>query len=202
MKEQSDKFLIDQITGSNYAAFGELYNRHWKQLYKIAVSKTGDGENALDLVQELFIDIWQRRDAIKIEKSVDTYLISALFYKVFMHFRKKGLEEKHLKNYSYYLEQFENGIALGGFDDHHEVEYARLIGMVADTIEQMPDKMREVFNLKHTQSLSIAEISEILGISTQTVKNQLSNAMMKLRKAATNQVPGASASLFICWLFS
>jgi len=200
MKEQSDKFLIDQITASNYEAFSELYNRYWKQLYKIALTKLGTEEDALDIIQELFIDFWQRRAVLKIEKSVETYLISSLFYKVFMHFRKKGLEEKQLKNYTYYLDQLEAGIVPAGFDDHDEVAYAELIELVAGTIEQMPEKMREVFNLKHTQSLTITEISEMLGISTQTVKNQLSNAMLKLRKAANQQVPGASASLFIWWL--
>lgn len=202
MKEPSDKFLIDQITASNYGAFSELYNRYWKQLYKIALAKTGTEEDALDIVQELFIDFWQRRADLKIEKSVETYLVSSVFYKVFMHFRKKGLEAKHLENYTYYLDQLETGIVPAGFDDHHEAEYMELVGLVTDTIEQMPEKMKEVFHLKHTQSLSITEISQRLGISTQTVKNQLSNAMLKLRKAANEHVPGATASLFLWWLFA
>ena len=200
MKEQSDKFLIDQITASNYDAYSELYHRYWKRLYKIACTKVGTEEDALDIVQELFIDFWQRRAELKIEKSVETYLVSSLFYKVFMHFRKRGLEEKHLENYTYYLDQLETGIVPAGFDDQQEAEYTELVELVADTIEQMPEKMREVFNLKHTQALSISEISELLGISTQTVKNQLSNAMQKLRKAAGQQVPGATASLFVWWL--
>lgn len=202
MKEKSDKALIHQITESNYDAFTELYDRYWKQLFGIALKKTGKDEDAFDIVQELFIDFWQRRKELKVEKSVETYLVSSLFFKVFMHFRKKGLEEKHLKNYTYFLEHLHDGANQAGLEDDPEFIYTELVGLVAETIEEMPEKMREVFNLKYKQSLSIVEIASRLGISSQTVKNQLTNAMLKLRKAVNNQVPGASASLFIMWLFS
>jgi len=200
MNKQSDKFLIDQITQSNYAAFTELYDRYWRQLLRIALNKTGADEDAFDLVQDLFINLWQRRAQLTIEKSVESYLVSSLYYKVFMHFRKKGLEEKHLKHYTYFLQQ--NELLQVVPEEHNEMEYIKLINVVDETIELMPEKMKEVFNLKHKQSLSITEIAEILGISTQTVKNQLSNAMIKLRKAADQQMPGASASIFLLWLFS
>ncbi|WP_442588990.1 RNA polymerase sigma factor [Pedobacter sp. AW31-3R] len=202
MKEKSDKALIHQITESNYSAFSELYDRYWKLLFSIALKKTGKDDDAFDIVQELFIDFWQRRKELKVEKSVETYLVSSLFFKVFMHFRRKGLEEKHLKNYASFLEQVQNGTSVMEPEDDPEFIYTELVGLVAETIEEMPEKMREVFNLKYKQSLSIVEIATTLGISSQTVKNQLANAMLKLRKAVNNQVPGTSASLFIMWFFS
>ena len=197
MKEKTDQALIHQIIESDYAAFTELYDRYWKQLSKIALKKIGGDEDAFDVVQELFVDFWQRRALLKIEKSVETYLVSSLYHKVFIHFRKKGLEEKHLENYAYYLEQADKPCIA---DDDPESTYTALIGLVTDTIEDMPEKMREVFNLKYKHSLSIPEIATQLGISSQTVKNQLGNALTKLRKAAHHQVTGASASAFMLWL--
>ena len=197
MKNLADKALIHQIIASDYAAFTELYDRYWAQLSKIAIKKIGEEEDAFDAVQESFVDIWQKRAALKVEKSVETYLVSALFHKAFMLFRKKGLEEKHLENYAQFLEQKEYNNAL---EDDAEFVHTELIGLVSETIEEMPEKMREVFNLKYHHSLSITEIASRLDISTQTVKNQLTNALTKLRKAVNNQMPGASASIFILWL--
>ncbi|TDQ08893.1 RNA polymerase sigma factor [Pedobacter metabolipauper] len=202
MELYSDKSLVNLISESNYKAFTVLYDRYWRQLYRIALSKTGNEEDALDIVQEFFIDFWNRREALKIEKSVDNYLVSALFHKIFMHFRKKGLEEKHLQNYTYFISQLDGDTLASNMETEHEEAYTELIGLVTDTIEQMPEKMKQVFDLKHRQSLSIAEIAGIMGISTQTVKNQLSNAMIKLRKSTEKQVPGAASSLFLIWLFS
>lgn len=202
MKKHSDKTLVGLIAESNYTAFTELYNRYWRQLLKISLNKIGNEADALDVVQEFFIDFWNRRQQLKIEKAVDSYLVSALYYRVFMHFRKKGLEAKHLENYTYFIDHldvdsFDNSSAL-----EQEEQYATLMELLSETIDQMPEKMKQVFNLKHKQSLSIAEIAENLGISTQTVKNQLSNAMIKLRKTAVDRLPENSATLFIIWLFS
>lgn len=197
MKELSDTALIQQIITSDYNAFTALYERYWNQLLKIALKKIGDEEDALDTVQELFVDFWQKRGSLNIEKSVETYLVSALYHKVFMLFRKRGLEEKHLTSYAYHLEQADEAY---GIEDDPELIHTALVGFVAETIEGMPEKMREVFNLKYRHSLSIMEIASTLNISTQTVKNQLTNALSKLRKAVQQQVPGASASIFIFWL--
>lgn len=198
MKGKNDHELVEQIGKSNYNAFDELYSRHWNHLLKIAIKKIGDEEDALDVVQELFTEFWERRGTFTIEKSVGTYLVSSLYYKIFMLFRKKGIEEKHIKNYTYFTDNVEYNLP------HEFAEagavYTEMIGIVAATIDKMPEKMREIFNLKHKQSLKITEIAQTLGISTQTVKNQLSNAMIKLRNATEGQVPGMGCYLFLLWL--
>ena len=200
--ETSDKSLIDLIRESDYTAYTNLYNRYWRQLFKIAWSKTGSEEDASDLVQEFFIELWNRRAQLKIEKSVEHYLISALYYKVFMHFRKRGFEEKHLQNYTYFLEQPAQHSSNDIADADQEAQYKELLDLVEETVLQMPEKMKQVFDLKHKQSMRISEIAEVMGISSQTVKNQLSNAMLKLRKAAGEQGVGSASSLFIVWLFA
>ena len=178
MKDVSDRELVLQIAESNYAAYTALYDRYWKQLAKVALTKVAEEEDVYDIVQELFVDLWQRRGQLKIEKSIETYLISSLYYRVFMFFRKRGVEQKHLANYTYFLEDYDEGL-----EEDLEANYTDLIEMVAETIEEMPEKMRLIFSLKHQQSLSIREIADKLGISPQTVKNQLNNALTKLRKA-------------------
>lgn len=198
MKEENDHELVEHISKSNYSAFNELYSRHWNHLLKIAIKKIGDEDDALDVVQELFTEFWERRSNISIKKSVETYLVSSLYYKIFMLFRKKGVEEKHIQNYTYFIESAEYTLPYE-FAEAGDA-YNEMIGIVAATIDNMPEKMREIFNLKHRRSLKINEIAQTLGISSQTVKNQLSNAMIKLRNATDGQVSGMSSCLFLVWL--
>ncbi|TCC99135.1 RNA polymerase sigma factor [Pedobacter hiemivivus] len=198
MEKRNDHELVEQISKSDYKAFDELYFRHWNHLLKIAIKKIGDEDDALDVVQELFTEFWDRRGKFTIEKSVGTYLVSSLYYKIFMLFRKKGIEEKHIKNYTSFIDGVESSLPYEFAEAG--AAHTEMISVVAATIDQMPEKMRAIFDLKHKQSLKIPEIAQTLGISPQTVKNQLSNAMTKLRTATQGQVPGVGTYMFLLWL--
>lgn len=199
LKHTDDQLLLLIIQQEDDKAFDELYNRYWKKLYIIAYKKTGCKEDAMDLVQDLFIEFWNKRKSTTITSSLGTYLVSCLYYKIFHYFRIKGLQDKHIRNFQEFLQQsnqFEystNPVSL----HETELEYELLQQIINQVIAEMPEKMREVFQMTRTGELSVAEVAAALNISPQTVKNQVGNAMQRLKKVVNEHAFELPVSMLI-----
>lgn len=178
-----DAVLLARLMNADYSAFDEIYERHWKTLLEIAIKKTGDVDVAMDLAQDLFVDLWQRRHMINIHSGLRAYLISALYHKLFQYFRRKGVHEKHVEQYSLMLQDGLHDVFAIGYEEN----FSEVLVAIEQSIVEMPDRMRAVFNLKYQRSLSNHEIAEQLGISLQTVKNQLSKALQLVREHMQQQ---------------
>jgi RNA polymerase sigma-70 factor (ECF subfamily) len=197
----TDLQLLERIQQADKAAFDQLYLRYWKVLYELAVRKTGQYEEAEDIVQELFIDLWSRKAPISLTTSLRTYLISCLYLKVFKYFRARGFREKHYQDFSDFLQrsgQTAVGIILP--DAGFEMQYIRLQEIIDQTVQLMPERMRHVFVMRHQHGYSSAEIAEKLHISTESVKTHLKLAMNRLRKAGEDAPAGITLLPVILWM--
>lgn len=180
MAESSDIILWERVSQSDYTAFNSLYERYWDTLLHIALKKVNDIDIAMDLVQDLFVEVWQKRHAITIQTSVKAYLISGLYFKTFMHFRRSGVQQKHVDNYCLFSETHDSGEFFSAA--RYEENYETLLFAIERSVEEMPVRMKAVFQMKYYKSLNNQEIAENLGLSTQTVKNQLSKALTQIRQ--------------------
>ena len=183
--EHTDKQLLELIAASDVPAFNKLYSRYWKLLFLLVRKKTDHTEDASDIVQELFIELWDKRKQLNITHELRPYLISIAYHKTFVYFRKKGVQEKHSKNFEKYLEQAGySHIEIIQATEELEKEYGKLQDIIDASIELMPARMQEIFlmNLKGHQSID--DIAAHLNISRNTVKSHLQVAMQRLRKVA------------------
>ncbi|KGE13122.1 RNA polymerase sigma factor [Sphingobacterium deserti] len=185
MERSSDKILWENIALGDYKAFDSMYDSYGATLLSIASKKLGDTDAAMDVVQELFIDIWQRRHAINIQTSIKSYLISALHFKVFMYFRRQGVQQKHIDNYKLYVEPYSDDELFSA--KLYEEQFENLQEAIEESVREMPLRMKEVFQLKYYKALNNKEIADSLGLSTQTVKNQLSKALQQIRRHMEEQ---------------
>lgn len=203
MKSLSDKALFELIQQSDYEAFNELYKRSWKNLYTIAHKKTGSREDAFDLVQNVFMGFYDKRVQLQINIPIQDYLRNALIFKLSDYFRARGFQEKHYKN----LELF---MANRSMNEHFheqelemaENEYQDILDLIYQTIDDMPEKMREIFLISRSENYSINQIAEKLNLSPQTVKNQISKAYAKIRQNATQHHISTAKIAFIIWLMN
>ncbi|MFT2010532.1 RNA polymerase sigma factor [Pontibacter sp. 13R65] len=180
-KEDQELFLL--IKQTDYEAFDELYNRYWKSLFVTASKKTGCEDDAMDLVQDLFVEFWNKRESTEITSSLSSYLFSSLYYKIFHLFKVKGLQEKHIRNFIEFMPQADQAFSADPASVHEtEEQYEQLQQIINQAIEEMPDKMRQVFQMTRSGDMSIAEVARCLNISPQTVKNQAGSAIQRLRK--------------------
>lgn len=204
MRELSDQELFKLISLSDAEAFNELYNRHWKYIYTIAYRKTGDKDDAFDVAQSVFIDFYDKRETLVINIPLKNFLRTATIYKLARHFRDSGLKEKHYQNFRKFCEQAQlSADTLDSIDiKEAKMAFEEIIDAIYTVIDEMPPKMKEIFLMSRNPDHSISSIADQLAISPQTVKNQISTALSRIRKALDIQAISYGQMLFIIWLIN
>jgi RNA polymerase sigma-70 factor (family 1) len=152
-------------------AFGKLFQRYWERLYTTASRKLADPELAKEIVHDVFLDIWRRRETLAIS-NVPAYLGKALHYRI--------INEIVKKKDTFFFDVLENpGASLYAADQALlEKDFTALL---SSWLEALPERRREIFVRYYFQHLSAREIAEQLNLSTKTVQNQLSLAVQFLR---------------------
>ena len=202
MESLSEYELFELIQASSYPAFNELYKRSWKLLFSIAHRKTGSREDAFDLVQNVFMEFYDKREKLVINIPVKDYLRKSLLFKLSNYFRTQGFQEKHYRNFEIFMQ--DGGAAAGNLSDldltDAEQDYQDMVDLIYQTIDEMPERMRQIFITSRTGNYSIAEMAEKFNLSPQTVKNQISNAFVKIRRSVDSQGYTAVQISFVIWL--
>jgi RNA polymerase sigma-70 factor (family 1) len=190
-----EELFVKISTESDHSAFKELFDKYWQSLYALATRKTGEEHSAMDIVQDLFVDLWNRREAIEIKSSFKGYILSTLQYKVFSYYKTKGISKKLIKDF----QEFSQAYAKTDHFDFTEIKDMEIRDeamhlLIEETIEAMPGKMREIFKLSRSGNYSVSQLAERLNLSQQTIKNQVSNALSRLKEATKYTV--ASVIIF------
>ncbi|MGX5820600.1 RNA polymerase sigma factor [Chitinophaga lutea] len=171
MKNYADHQLIALLQQDSEPAFREIYDRHWKSLYETAWRKTS-AEDAGDLVQEIFLYLWKNRAQIQIQAQLNTYLHAALRHKIIDFYRLESARGV------YHAQLF----PAGSFPAN-DYEVKELNAVIQAAIRKMPERMRQIFVLNRDGGLPSAEIARQLSLSDQTVRNQISTAIRRVRTA-------------------
>jgi len=179
LQHLEDELLFELIRKDNRAAFSELYNRYWNKLYLYLIKVIRHPEETEDILQEVFVSIWNRRQELNNIESIKAYLFSSARFKGlnFLHREvTKGKVIDHLL-----LDSNKQDTSLENQQSAKEIER-----VLENTIEDLPSKMQQVFVLSRKEQLSYKEIADTLNISDKTVKKQINNALkifkMKLQK--------------------
>lgn len=204
MKQLEDLELISLIRESNLSAFDELHRRFWHSLYVIAYKKIGDQEETSDLLQDMFIELWEKRSTLNFTNSVQNWLRNRLWYKIAIYFRYKGFKEKHQQNFLAFLKSEEESAVISDALELKEADayYEEILDVINECIEEMPKRMKEIFILSKSENYSVKEIAKQLNISPKTVKSQLERASAKLKKIPAIQQSATMELLFVLWLIN
>lgn len=186
--EFSDEQLLALINANDEKAFDKLYARYWKLLYTIAWNRLRDQTAAEDLVQELFINFWERRNTIVIKTFLENYLRASMKYMIIAHVERMKANTESLKRLLERMATVESGI-------HETLVGAELEKTISDAVSAFPENMQKVFRLR-SEDLSVREIAAILGLAEQTVKNNISEALEKLRVVLAKQYPDTYQSFY------
>jgi RNA polymerase sigma-70 factor (ECF subfamily) len=177
---RSDKELWRLISqDDNRPAFELLYRRTLHALMAVILKWSDDTAEAEDILQEVFLDLWEKRRKIKIQNEVFSYLYSMARYKIFDRLREKQLSEKQVQAWRLIMQ--EDAVQTAAF---LEEELESREALVSSELAQLPAQMKKVYLLSAEQGKSIREISEELLVSPYTVKNHLQKIRKRLRSAA------------------
>lgn len=169
-----DERLLSLIANDDEHAFHVLYDRYWKKLLAHALIKLGSAEEAEEIVQTVFINLWRRRHTLQLRFTLATYLASVLKYEIIEHLarQKKENAQKQLL------------ISVRPVEDHSTLEwldYEQLQEDLERTIAALPEKCRLVFRLSREEGLSGKQIASTLNISPKTVEAHMNKALKFLR---------------------
>jgi RNA polymerase sigma-70 factor (family 1) len=169
----TDEGLINALQNNSETAFNELYGRYWDRLYLYTYSILRDKSISEDIIQDVFCDLWNRRNELDIERP-SSYLYQAVKRQIFKRFRRKKLS-------SYFCDQFTEFISESKVEQI--VEYKELNSRVEKLISELPEQRRIIFLMSRIEELSNKEIASQLNLSVRTVKNQISLALKFIRKS-------------------
>lgn len=170
----SDEELFGLLKQDDQGAYLEIYDRYKVLLQNHAIRKLADMEEVEDILQELFIDLWDKRAAIHLTTGLANYLYTAVRNRIFNHFYKKQREDNYLNSLADVIEKGEYVTDLA----IREKEYAEII---KSEIDALPSRMREVFLLHRNEGLTYKEIAGQLGTSELTVATQVKKSLKTLR---------------------
>jgi RNA polymerase sigma-70 factor (family 1) len=170
----SDLELIDLVNRGEEFAFKQLFDRYWGASFLHAVKLLGNEDEAKDVVQEVFLSIWQRSGTLTNIKDVPAFIFSAVRNRVLNLIRDSNVRLKYIELFSLYIDAHHNKT----LDLINEKDMQLSINKA---LNSLPLKMREVFELSRDQHFTHKEIAGQLSISEKTVKRQISNALAILR---------------------
>lgn len=177
----NDEEIVRLLKLGDTSAYDLLYERYWKKLYVHVSNRIRDEEASKDIVQNVFINIWERKETLVIHTSLEQFLMGSAKFQVLNYFRSEKAEGQVL---DYTLRKFDEA----SVSIHELSDYLDLEKLIEVEIEQLPEKMRHAYLLKHAHH-STSEIAEKLNLAEQTVSNHISEAMRRIRKRLGEKFP-------------
>ncbi len=170
----SDDELVAFFEQGDIAAFEEIYNRYWMELYRAAYKRIGEREAAQEIVQNFFTTFWLNRRQLKIRSSLQGYLFMSIKYQVLNYKRAEAIKNAYNESLLVVHNAFENST-------ENYINYKDLKETVDAFVNQLPIKCRSVFELSRNQHKTNREIAQQLQISEKTVESHLTKAIRYLR---------------------
>lgn len=168
----TDLELLALLKAGKQAAFSEIYRRYWPGLYSAAYKRTRDKAQCQDMVQNVFADLWLRRELVEI-LNLPAYLHTAVRFQLYKRVARAPKLARH-------LDELDELICspIRADDPLREKEIQELVNL---WLAALPERRRQIFLMHYQQELSTREIAEALGISQNTVQAQLYTATQSLR---------------------
>lgn len=178
----TDEVLIRQIVDDDSDAFTLLYRRHSDDLLLTANRALRDKSAAADMVQDIFLSLWNRRKEIQITGTVRTYLHTAVRYHCLHYIEKNITRHDYLSRLAETVEEFVSDNII------EELQLKELRQVLHEVISHLPIRMQEVYKLSRDENLTHKEIAERLSISVETVKKHIQHALQQIKSALISHV--------------
>jgi RNA polymerase sigma-70 factor (ECF subfamily) len=167
---------IERIRQGDIKQFESLFRSSYASLVKYAMTLVKDHDTAEEIVQDLFFRLWQNKEKIQIESSLNGYLFRSVHNRCLHYIEHRKVVERHEHEMS-----FEQNT--GAESPADVLHYKELQAKIARTIEKLPEKCGKIFCMNRFDGLKYAEIAEKLSVSVKTVEANMGRALKEFRKA-------------------
>ena len=187
---KSNKELLILIREGDMIAFYNIYERYCKRLFRFVLRYIKNEADAEEIVQEVFVKVWEARSKIDIYSSFESFLFTIAYNSTISLFRKRVSEKKYLE-YLKLLQHLEKAPDL-----IDEIQFNDLNSKVQILLNELTPRQKEIFLLCREDGLSHEEIAKKLDISVNTVKKHMVNTLAFLRSGLGSGM--MVNSLFAC----
>ncbi len=186
----SNTELVKLLKKGDIAAFNDIYKMYCHKLHRFVLMYLKQDEDAEEIVQEVFVKIWESRSKIDIYASFESFLFTIAYNSTISLLRKRMSENKS-REYLKSLQQIDS-------EDQviDEIRFKELNHQIHSLLEQLTPRQREIFLLSREDGLTHKEIAEKLDISENTVNNHLVTILKFLKSHIDNSL--AVNALFMC----
>ncbi|GAB4000832.1 RNA polymerase sigma-70 factor [Spirosoma daeguense] len=169
----SDAILLERLGTGDQQAFQEIYQRYWFKLYEVARRKVLTEEDAEEIVQDIFVDLWERRELLLIQ-DISKFLYKAVKYQLLDYLKAKFVRQAYQDS----KQRFNLDT-----DTHTEEQLALkdLSEAILTGIDQLPAKTQEIFRLNRLEGRSAKEIADLLQIPERTIEYHITQALRTMR---------------------
>ena len=169
----NEESLFALIREGDKEAFAELFNRYWRKAFLIAYQKLNDRQATDEIVQELFITLWNKRSSLTIH-NFSSYLYASIKNKCLNYIESKIIERKHWEHYRQFIPKSDPVT-------EKMVSYETLLEAINTSMESLPKKTRRVFQLNRLEGRSVSEIADVLNLSEKAIEYHLTRSLKHLR---------------------
>lgn len=169
-----DNELLNRLRNGDQLAFAQIYNQYRSKMYAYAYSLCKSPETAEEIVQEVFIRLWQKKEQINIELNFSAYIKKITLNHVLNHLKKVAREKSLQEEIFNYIESIRNTTE----DNILEKE---LLKTYDEAIALLPPQKKIIYQLSRNEEMTHDEIAEKLNISKNTVKNHMVEATKFIR---------------------
>jgi RNA polymerase sigma-70 factor (ECF subfamily) len=192
-KDLDDKICINNLKKGDVKSFDDIFKKYNKKVYCFALSYLRNREEAQDVVQEVFMNLWRHREQINEYYVFSKYLYKITFNSTCKRFRKLASDRKQMEEVVRTSTQEDNSTSL-------EIEYNDLVKTTNEFINKMPARQKIIYLLKVNDQLTTEQIAHQLNLSKKTVENYLSGIKTSLKKSFSGG--GILSVLFFCLFFN
>jgi len=167
--------MVERFKAGDAEAFDTIYHIYSKKVYYFALGLVKDKNVSQDLVQVVFVSLWEKRDQVNLDLNFDNYIFTITYNSIRKYFRRNSIEKKALnhllKDSPEIIENIEGTMI-----------YDELLELANKAIESLPPRRKAVYKLSKQEGLKIKEIASKLNISPRTAENHLTRALKYLKE--------------------
>lgn len=171
----NDQLIIEQIKNQNVKVFEAVFKEYFKPLSIYANKYVCDLDIAQDVVQEVFVKLYEKKDDLVIHTSLKAFLYASVKNRCLDYLRSNKIRQKHKEAIQNESDTFIQE------DDNDAIEQTELQEKIYKAIQSLPDQNRKIFILSRFEGKTNQEIAEELNISKRTVETHISNALKKIK---------------------
>ncbi|WP_257668123.1 RNA polymerase sigma-70 factor [Parapedobacter tibetensis] len=179
----TDQELFPLLKAGDDLAFKALYLRYWKKLLYFAAQKTGDFADAENIVQDIFVSLWEKRETLRLTSTLDHYLFVSVKYRVIKLLDRKRSQRLHADR---------NAATHDILDDSTQqyLDFEELRHRLEELIGTLPEKSELIYRMNKEEGMSHKEIGSELGMSEKAVNARLVRIKKTLRTGLNSFLGG------------